>query len=91
MKNPNIVTPTIKGRVYTVPTYTNLYGAIVDGNPLSLKFYTKDSNIENHGVKPVSLLAAIIDHLKDNNPGVVEATAITKLDSAMSLLNFKQK
>lgn len=86
MKNPREVTPIIKGKIYSIPTFMNSYGKVHDGSPTTIKFYTEDSNENNPGVKPVTLIAAIIDFYDREVPVIKEAIALGRLKTALLAL-----
>lgn len=77
MKNPKEIGTILKERVYTVPTYTNLYGTKVSGNNATIKFYTRNSNIANHGVMPISLVKTLLLHYEQKESLTSEEKAIS--------------
>ncbi len=62
MKKPEEVKAIISATVYTVPTYSNVDGEIINGKNTTIKFYNELSSIANAGVKPLSLVKILIDY-----------------------------
>lgn len=62
MKKPQEVKAIIDATVYTVPTYSNVDGELINGKNTTIKFYNELSSMANPGVKPLSLVAILIDH-----------------------------
>lgn len=90
MKNPTKVGTVIKGRVYTVPTFTNLYGQKVNGSNATLKMYDSTITVDNHGMKPVSLLKVISLHfIEQGNLTLKETEALHHIQKAYRILNSK--
>lgn len=88
MENAIDVQRIVKGKVYTVPTFTNSYGKIVNGSNATIKFYHPTNSSANHGVVPVTLVKVLLEMLSDKPISTIdEAEAVSHLEAAFIALN----